>query len=176
MVTDPLVAALARMVEEAIRNDQRWIRWAIETGATPVRPCSCRVVIGEEGCVCSVELAVPRAYMIRAKRRLERGEFVGIPPHKRRCLLCLRGEHDLDMTMRLTVVAHDGKVVNEFRTPVAARRSKRKDRGRAEKAGAFVAGTRDAQVTAACDCERERRASRLSQGVSAADPHSRVKT
>jgi hypothetical protein len=156
MVTDALIAALARMVEEAIRNDQRWIRWAIETGATPVKRCNCRVVIGEEGCVCSVELALPRAYMIRAKGRLERGEFVGIPPNKRRCLLCLRGEHDLDMTTRVTVVAHDGRVINEYRTPVAAHRSKRKDRERAERAEAYLAGTHEAQVAAARDYERER--------------------
>jgi hypothetical protein len=156
MVTDALVSALARMVEEAIRGDQRWIRWAIETGATPVKRCNCRVVIGEQGCVCSVELELPRAYMIRARHRLDRGEFVGLPPHKRRCLLCLRGEHDLDMTTRVTVVAHDGRVINEYRTPVAAHRSKRKDRLRADKAGAHLAGTRESQVAAAREYEKER--------------------
>lgn len=157
MVTDTLVLALARMVEEAIRGEQRWIRWAIETGATPVKRCNCQIVIGEEGCVCSVELALPRAYLIRAKRRLECGKFVGIPPHKRRCILCLRGEHDLDMTTRVTVVAHDDRAINEFRTPTPAHRSKRNDRERAEKAGAHLAGTHESQVDAARDYARERR-------------------
>jgi hypothetical protein len=156
MVTDALVPILARMVEEAIRGDQRWIRWAIETGATPVKPCNCRFAIGEEGCACRVELALPRAYMIRAKRRLERREFVGVPPHKRRCLLCLRGEHDLAVTTRVTVVAHDGRVINEFRTPTPAHRSKRKDRERADRARAYWAGTQEAQVAAAREYELER--------------------
>ena len=157
MATDALVSALALMVQEAIRGNQRWIRWAIETGATPVRPCDCRVVIGEEGCVCRVEVALPRAYMIRAKRRLGRGDFVGPAPHNRRCLLCLRGEHDWDVTTKVTVVAHDGRVINEFRTPTPAHRSKRQDRDRAERAGAHLAGTHEAQVAAARDHERERR-------------------
>ncbi len=152
MVTDALASILARMVEEAIRADQRWIRWAIETGETPVEKCACRVLAGGEGCVCSVEIALPRAYMIRARGRLERGEFVGMPPHKRRCMLCLRGEHDLDITSRVTVMA-EGRVVNEFRVPVPAHRSKRNDRVRAERAGGFVAGTRDAQAVAAREHE-----------------------
>jgi hypothetical protein len=156
MVTKVLAEILARMVEEAIEADQRWIRWAIETGEIPVEKCACRVVIGERGCICNVELAVPRAYLIRAKRRLEQHQFVGIPPHKRRCLLCHRGEHDLDFTCDVTMRAPGGEVVNRVRIPIPVRRSKRQSRERAERAGAFVAGTHDAQIAAAREYAAQR--------------------
>jgi hypothetical protein len=149
MATDPLVSILARMVQEAAANDQRWIRWAIETRETPVERCACKVVIGEQGCICGVELALPKAYMIRAARRLEQHRFVGMPPHKRRCLLCLRGEHDLDITSDVRIMAPDGTVANRMRIPIRVRRSKRQERERAERAKAFPAGTHEAQMTAA---------------------------
>ncbi len=147
MISKRLAEILAQMVEAAIQGDQRWIRWAIETDETPVQKCSCRAFVGDESCVCNVEIAVPRAYMIRAARHLERGEWVGTPPNKRRCLLCLRGEHDLAATSRLQVVVQ-GQVINELRVPVPARRSKQQDRKRAEKAGAYVAGTQGTQLAA----------------------------
>jgi hypothetical protein len=156
MVTNRLAEILARMVQEAIEHDQRWIRWAIETDETPVEPCACRIVIGEQGCICNVELAVPRAYMIRAKRRLEQRQFVGMPPHKRRCLLCHRGEHDLDITSDVRICAPDGSVINRLRIPVRVRRSKREARERAERASAFPAGTHEAQIAAARDYEAQR--------------------
>lgn len=150
MVTDALASALAQMVIEAMHGDERWIRWAIETGETPVAKCACQARVGDEACVCCVEIALPRAYMIRAARRLELGQFVGMSPRKRRCLLCLRGEHDLDITTKLRVVVGD-EVINEMRVPVLTRRRTRQsDRVRAQKAGAYVAGTQQAQIDAAC--------------------------
>lgn len=156
MVTNHLAEILARMVQEAIEGDQRWIRWAIEHGEMPVEKCACRIVIGERGCICNVELALPRAYMIRAKRRLAQRQFVGMPPHKRRCLLCLRGEHDLDITSDVTIRAPDGSILNRLRVPVPVRRSKKQSRERADRARAFPAGTRDAQTAAAREYEAQR--------------------
>lgn len=150
MVTDALASALAQMVIEAMHGDERWIRWAIETGEIPVTKCACQARVGDEACVCRVEVALPRAYMIRAARRLELGQFVGMSPRKRKCLLCLRGEHDLDITTKLRVVVGD-EVINEMRVPVLTRRQTRRSHGvRAQKAGAYIAGTKQAQIDAAC--------------------------
>jgi len=152
MISKRLAEILAQMVDAAILGDQRWIGWAIETDEVPVEKCYCRAFVGDEGCVCNVEIALPRAYMIRAARHLARGEWVGRPPSTRRCLLCLRGEHDLAATSRLKVVLQ-GQVINELRVPVPARRSKQQDRKRAEKAGAYVAGTQEMQLAAVRDRE-----------------------
>lgn len=161
MVTKTLAEALAAMVAEVMEGDQRWIRWAIETGETPVARCSCEARVGEECCVCRVEIAVPRAYLIRAARRLERNQFVGMPPRKRRCLLCLRGEHDLDATYKLRVVLGN-QVINEVRVPASVgRRTRQSDRVRAQKAGAYVAGTQQSQIDAACAYEKEHRPTRF---------------
>jgi hypothetical protein len=153
MVSRRLAEILAQMVEAAIESDQLWIRWAIETDEIPVQKCSCRARVGEEQCVCRVEVALPRAYMIRAARRLERNQFVGMPPRQRRCLLCLRGDHDLDATYKLRVVLGD-QVLNEAHVPgPTRRRTKQSDRVRAERAGAYVAGTHAMQLAAARDRE-----------------------
>ena len=153
MISKRLAEILAQMVEAAIEGEQLWIRWAIETDEIPVQKCSCRARVGEEQCVCSVEVALPRAYMIRAARRLEHNQYVGMPPRKRRCLLCLRGEHELEATYKLRVVLGD-QVLNEARVPGPTRRhTKQSDRVRAERAGAYVAGTRAMQLAAARDRE-----------------------
>lgn len=135
-----LAQILADMVMSAIDGDQRVVAWAIETGATLVTPCKCRIAIGKQICTCAVEQGVPRAYMIRAAARLSRGEYVGPPPSKR-CLLCLRGDHDLAETCLVTVVDPDGNVVRTFRSPMSSGRSRRHERERAERARAFPAGT-----------------------------------
>ena len=153
MISKRLAEILAQMVEAAIEGEQLWIRWAIETDEIPVQKCSCRARVGEEQCVCRVEVALPRAYMIRAARRLEHNQYVGMPPRKRRCLLCLRGDHDLDATYRLRVVLGD-QVLNEARVPGPTRRhTKQSDRVRAEQARAYVAGTQAMQLAAARDRE-----------------------
>ena len=153
MVSKRLAEILAQMVEAAMESDQLWIRWAIETDEIPVQKCSCRARVGEEQCDCRVEVALPRAYMIRAARRLEHNQFVGMSPRKRRCLLCLRGEHDLDATYRLRVVLGD-QVLNEAHVPgPTSRRSKQNDGKRAERAGAYVPGTHAMQLAAARDRE-----------------------
>jgi hypothetical protein len=156
MVSKRLAEILAQMVEAAMESDQLWIRWAIETDEIPVQKCSCRARVGEEQCDCRVEVALPRAYMIRAARRLEHNQVVGMSPRKRRCLLCLRGEHELEATYKLRVVLGD-QVLNEAPLPGPARRRTRQDdRKRAERAGAYVPGTHAMQLAAARDREGTR--------------------
>jgi hypothetical protein len=138
-LSDPLVRALAEMVRSAVDNEQRLVAWAVETGATLVRPCHCRVDVGDKQCICDVEPPLPRAYMIRASARLSTGRFVGMPP-RRRCLLCLQGDHDLAETTIMKIVRPDGQT-GEVRIAGRHRRTKRQDRSRAEKARAFPAGT-----------------------------------
>lgn len=138
-MSDPLVRALAEMVRSAVDNDQRLVVWALETGAVLAEPCSCRIDVGDKQCVCNVEPRTPHAYMIRAAARVAAGRFVGMPP-RRRCLLCLRGDHDLADTRIVEIVAPDGQT-GGFRIAAPQRRSKRQDRERAERARAFPAGT-----------------------------------
>jgi len=147
-LSDPLVMALARMVRSAIENNQRLVKWAVETETVLVEPCRCRLIIGEQGCVCNVEVQVPRAYMIRAKAHLARNETVGIPP-RRKCLLCLAGEHDLDRTFLMTTVGPDGQELGRSRTTMHARRSKKANQMRADRARALPAGTAEQQRLAA---------------------------
>jgi hypothetical protein len=78
-----------------------------------------------------------------------------MPPHKRRCRLCLKGEHDLDLTSDVRIVAPDDSVINRFRVPVPVRRSKKRERERANRADAFPAGTHEAQIAAARAYEAE---------------------
>ena len=147
-LSDHLVDILARMVQSAIDGDQRLVSWAIESGTALVEPCCCRAFVREQACACKVEPAVPRAYMIRATARLARGEFVGMPP-RRRCLLCLLGNHDLVETMLVRVVAPDGTLVQTTHLPGIRHRSKRSDLERSERAHAFPPGTQQAQSRAA---------------------------
>jgi hypothetical protein len=149
-LSDPLVDILARMVQSAIEADQRLVTWALESGATLVEPCRCRARLGEQACSCKVEPAVTRAYMIRAAARLQRRKFVGMPP-RRRCLLCLRGDHDLVDTMAVTLVLPDGTIARTMRLPGLRRRSRKRDFERAERAHAFPTGTWEAQRRAADD-------------------------
>lgn len=153
MVSKRLAEILAQMVEAAIESDQLWIRWAIETDEIPVQKCSCRARVGEEQCDCRVEVALPRAYMIRAARRLEHNQVVGMSPRKRRCLLCLRGEHELEATYKLRVVLGDQPLSEAHVPGPTRRRTKQTDRVRAERAGAYVAGTHAMQLAAARDRE-----------------------
>jgi hypothetical protein len=138
-----LAEILAEMFMSAIDGDQRVVAWALESGATLVAPCKCKAAIGDQVCVCAVEPALPRAYVIRAADCLSRSAYVGRPP-SRRCLLCLRGEHDLADTHPVTVVDPDGKVVQTFRSPSHAGHSRRHER-----AHAFPAGTWKSQREAA---------------------------
>jgi hypothetical protein len=86
--------------------------------------------------------------MIRAKAHLTRNEVVGILP-RRRCLLCLAGEHDLDGTFLITAVGPGGEAIGRFRSPRRVHRSKKADRLRAEQAKAIPAGTAEQQRVAA---------------------------
>jgi hypothetical protein len=151
-----LASILARMVVEVIEADQKLVIWALAAGETPVERCPCRVKVGDLACVCNVEPAVPRAFMLRAAARLERGRFVGGPP-RRRCLLCLQGDHDLVETIPVRLVGPDGTPAGSMRAPGIRRRSKRQDRERAERAHAFPAGTRDLQMQAAGIVRGDRR-------------------
>jgi hypothetical protein len=124
-----LAEILAEMFMSAIDGDQRVVAWALESGATLVAPCKCKAAIGDQVCVCA--------------DCLSRSAYVGRPP-SRRCLLCLRGEHDLADTHPVTVVDPDGKVVQTFRSPSHAGHSRRHER-----AHAFPAGTWKSQREAA---------------------------
>jgi hypothetical protein len=141
--------ALAYAKEVALANVERRVRWASRTGESLAERCSCRTTVGEQVCDCDVEPALPNAYMIRARRHLERGEPVRFPP-RRRCLLCLRGDHDLaDAVMATVTMARpNGSRSAPLHVSVPVRRSKRIDVGRAERARAFPAGTGEAQRAA----------------------------
>src|ERR1035437_685583 len=141
--------ALAYAREEALANVARRVRWAIRTGNPLVERCRCRAVVGDQVCDCDVEPPVPNAYMIRARQHVARGEPVRFPP-RRRCLLCLQGEHDLADAVfaSVTMARPDGSRSAPLHVPVPVRRSKRADLGRAKRAKAFPAGTSDAQRVA----------------------------
>ena len=143
--------ALAYAKEEALANIARRVRWAIRTGNPLVGRCRCRALVGDQVCDCDVEPAAPNAFLIRARQHLERGEPVRFPP-RRRCLLCLRGDHDLADAVfaSVTMALPDGSRSAPLQVPVPIRRSKRTDIGRAERARAFPAGTGDAQRAASC--------------------------
>lgn len=66
-------------------------------------------------------------------------------PPSCRCLLCLRGDHDLVGTMLVSVALPDGTVTRTMRLPGLRRRSKRHDLKSAQLAHAFPAGTHNAQ-------------------------------
>jgi hypothetical protein len=154
-VSDPLVRALAEMVRSAVDNEQRLVGWAIKTGTALAQPCHCRVEIGDNQCICNVEPSIPRAYLIRASARLAAGRFVGMPP-RRRCLLCLQGDHDLAETTIIKIVGRDGQA-GEIRIAAPRRRTRRQDRDRADRARAFPAGTWDELRRAAGIGRREGR-------------------
>lgn len=141
--------AFAYAKELALANIERRVRWAMRTGDPLVEPCRCRAIVGDQVCDCDVEPAVPNAYMIRARRHLERGEPVHFPP-RRTCLLCLRGDHDLTQAViaSVSVARPDGTRSTPLQVPIPVQRSRRVDVGRAERAKAFPAGTSDAQRAA----------------------------
>jgi hypothetical protein len=146
-MTDALASIIARMVLEVIEADRRLLTWAIESGVTPAERCSCRARVANCACVCMVEPALPRAFMIRAAARLQAGKDPGYPP-RRRCLLCLRGDHDLVETIPAKIVALDGRV-GSMMVPGWRSRSKRYELDRATRAHAYPPGTRDSQRDAA---------------------------
>jgi hypothetical protein len=146
-LSDPLVGIIARMVLEVIDADRRLLTWAVESGTTPVQSCRCRARVGDCECVCQVEPALPRAFMIRAAARLRAGRYPGYLPH-RRCLLCMQGDHDLVETIPAKIVAPDGRE-GIMMVPGWHRRSRKYQVDRATRAHAYPPGTRDAQRRAA---------------------------
>src|ERR1035437_753150 len=146
--------ALAYAMEEALANVARRVRWAIRTGIPLVERGRCRAIVGDQVGTCDVEPAVPNAYIIRAGGPGGRAEPVRFPP-RRKCLLCLQGEHDLADAVfaSVTMARPDGSRSAPLRVPVPIRRSKRTNIGRAERARAFPAGTGDAQRAASCGDE-----------------------
>jgi hypothetical protein len=147
-LSDGLANILARMVLSVIEGERRLVAWAIESEATLVQSCCCRARVGDLACACKVEPAVPRAYMIRAAARLELGQSLAKPP-SRKCLLCLRGDHDLVETILVSLVGPEGDAVGSMRVAGWRRRSKKHEIERAERAHAFPAGTRESQRCAA---------------------------
>lgn len=147
-VSDPVVRALAELVRSAIRNTTQLVRWALDSGTVLVKPCPCRVISGEFGCVCNVEMPVPRAYMIRARASLERHEAPGLPPH-RKCLLCLAGDHDLNPVRYISVAGPDGRELYKAANAYRVRRSKKLDLERSIRAHGLPPGTAASQWAAA---------------------------
>jgi hypothetical protein len=144
-MSDALARIIARMVIEVMEADRRLLSWAVESGVTPVQSCRCRARVGE--CVCQVEPALPRAFMIRAASRLKAGKYPGHLPH-RRCLLCMRGDHDLVEMVPVTLVYPDG----QRGTMMVAgwdRRSRKYQIDRASRAHAYPPRTREEQRRAA---------------------------
>jgi hypothetical protein len=143
-MTDPLVHALAAMVDSVIRNHQRQTSYAITHGEPVYEPCSCHADIGPLRCVCAVELAMTNAWMRRAAEYLGRHEYVGIPT-RRHCRLCRSGDHDLVATQEVKVIAAGSDAVGAVRVAAYRRRNRRHELDRATRAGAYPAGTRDEQ-------------------------------
>jgi hypothetical protein len=145
--SDPVVAALARVIVEAIEANRRLMVWAVESGETPVLGCGCRARVGDCGCVCRVEPALPRAFMIRAAARIKAGRYPGYL-RQRRCLLCLGGDHDLVEMIPVKIVAPDGRMGSKM-VPGWRHRSKKFELDRAARAHAYPPGTREEQRRAA---------------------------
>jgi hypothetical protein len=143
-MTDPLVRALAAMVDSVIRNHQRQTSYAIAHGEPVYEPCTCRADIGLLRCVCAVELVMTKAWMRRAGEHHGRHEFVGIPT-RRLCRLCRLGDHDLVATQEVKVIVAGSDAVGAVRVAAYRRRNRRHELDRAARAGAYPAGTRDEQ-------------------------------
>ncbi len=148
-VADPLVLGLVSMVRSAISRRVQLSVWAVQHDVVLVEACSCRYRTGEVGCVCNVELTLGDRWMRALATRAATGGSLGGPPPRLRCRLCRAGEHDLEPTIPIRIVARDG---TELRTDWVASRSRRSlnaDRARAMHAGGLAPGTRDAQWAAA---------------------------
>lgn len=143
-VTDPIVHALAALVDSVIGNHQRQTSYAITHGEPVYEPCSCRADIGPLCCVCAVELAMTNAWMRRAVDHVGRREFVGIPA-RRNCRLCRSGDHDLVATQEVKVIVAGSDGVGAVRVAAYRRRNRHPELDRAARAGGYPAGTRDEQ-------------------------------
>jgi len=138
--SDPLVRALADMIISASRRTNLYVRRQLAAGEPIVEPCTCRVDIENERCVCAVEVPVSAAWRRAAARHVAAGASVGLPP-RRRCRLCTAGEHDLAATqvIRISVAGSDREASVRVASPPTRR--KRKEEERASRARAFPAGT-----------------------------------
>lgn len=145
---DSLIRALAALVQSAARNTQWLARYAVDHDEPMYERCACEAKIGLERCDCRVELAAGKAWMRRVAERLARDEFVGLPP-KRRCKLCVAGDHDLVGTYEVTV--HVTGDAREWTTRMISptHRTRRHQSDRAARAGGFPPGAFEAQRKAA---------------------------
>lgn len=139
-VGNPLIRALAEVIRSAARNTQRWARFALEHDGPIAEPCACRADVGDERCVCAVELPMSMRWRRRAAKRLATGAFVGRPP-ERRCRLCVAGDHDFAPTYQIKVSVAGRGPVGEIAVPVPRRKNRRHDEERAKRAGALAPGT-----------------------------------
>lgn len=142
---DPLVRALADMIISASRRTNLYVRRQLEAAEPIVEPCNCQVDIGDERCVCAVEVPVSAAWRRAAARHVAAGESVGIRP-RRHCRLCTSGDHDLAAThlVRVSVAGSDRETSVRVASPQGRR--KRDAEERASRARAFPSGTWEAQM------------------------------
>ena len=146
---DPLIQALAALARSAVVQRMQLVTWAVENEAELAEPCGCRHQTLQDGCVCNVELGIGARWMRAAAKRVAAGRPPGGPPRRRVCRLCAEGEHDREPTMAIRMVASDGQALGTSWVAVRARRSRKADLQRAERADGLPAGTHDAQLRAA---------------------------
>lgn len=147
-MADPVIRALANLLESAMDNVQQRTRHALDHGEPLYSLCACTVDVGDQRCACAVELAASRGWMRRAQQRLAQGEFVGMPP-RRRCRLCVRGEHDLVDTYEVQVSVSGSEAYRPMRVPAPPSRKAGRQADRARRAGGARPGTAAAQREAA---------------------------
>ena len=137
---DPLVRALAETITSASRRTNIYLRRQLKAGEPIVEPCSCHVDIGDDRCVCAVDVPVAAAWRRAAARHIAAGESVGMPP-RRRCWLCTSDDHDLAPTHLVMVSVAGSDCETSVRVASPRGRRKRDEVERASRAGAFPSGT-----------------------------------